>query len=119
MYEIIQNGGLGNGGLNFDAKNRRSSNSYDDMFKGFILGMDAYALGLIKAAALIEDGRIKDNLTARYSGYETGIGAQIKNSEIGLVELAAYADEKGSPKLPESGNQEGLQSIVNQVLFGN
>ncbi|MBD5075229.1 xylose isomerase, partial [Xanthomonas citri pv. citri] len=30
MYEILQNGGLGSGGLNFDAKVRRSSFEPDD-----------------------------------------------------------------------------------------
>ena len=32
-------------------KNRRPSNTPEDMFYAFISGMDAFALGLIKAAA--------------------------------------------------------------------
>ena len=56
MYEILKNGGLPVG-INFDSKNRRPSNTYEDMFHAFILGMDSFAYGLIKAAAMIEDGR--------------------------------------------------------------
>ena len=37
-----------------------SSYTKEDMVHAFILGMDTYALGLIKAAALIEDGRIDE-----------------------------------------------------------
>ncbi len=57
MLEILKAGGL-TGGLNFDAKNRRPSYTYEDMFHAFILGMDTWALGLINAAKLIEDGSI-------------------------------------------------------------
>ena len=31
----------------------------DNMFHAFIIGMDSFAFGLLKAAALIEDGRIE------------------------------------------------------------
>ena len=76
MYEILKAGGL-TGGLNFDAKNRRASYTPEDMFYGFILGMDTFALGLIKAAKLIEDGRIDAFVKERYASYNTGIGADI------------------------------------------
>ncbi|MDR0853204.1 MAG: xylose isomerase [Clostridiales Family XIII bacterium] len=118
MYEILKSGGFTNGGLNFDSKNRRPSTSYEDMFKAFILGMDAFALGLIKADALIEDGRVDKFVADRYAGFSEGIGAKIRSGETTLEELAAIAEEKGAPAPAESGNQEGLQSIVNQVLFG-
>lgn len=118
MYEIIKAGGLKNGGLNFDAKNRRPSYTHEDMFLGFILGMDAFALGLIKAAALIEDGRIDGFIKERYAGWSTGIGADIRAGKTTLAELAAYADKLGAPELPGSGKQEYLESVVNSVLFG-
>ena len=57
MYEVLKAGGL-TGGFNFDAKNRRPSYTHEDMFQGYILGMDTFAQGLICAAKLIEDGRI-------------------------------------------------------------
>ena len=105
------------GGFNFDAKNRRPSYTAEDMFHAFILGMDAFALGLIKAARLIEDGRIDQFIADRYASYNSGIGARIRSGETNLAELAAYAEEMGQPQLPGSGRQEYLESIVNQILY--
>ena len=116
MYEIIKAGGL-TGGLNFDAKNRRPSYTYEDMFHAFILGMDTFALGLLKAAKLIEDGRIDKFIEERYASFQTGIGAKIRAGETTLEELAAYAEAMGAPELPGSGRQEYLESVVNQIMF--
>ncbi len=116
MYEVIKAGGL-TGGFNFDAKNRRPSYTYEDMFEGYILGMDTFALGLIKAAELIEDGRIDSFVKNRYESYGSGIGARIRADETNLVELAQYAEKLGKPDMPGSGKQEYLESVVNNVLF--
>ncbi len=118
MYEVLKAGGLQNGGFNFDAKNRRPSYTHEDMFLGFILGMDTFALGLLKAAALIEDGRIDAFVKERYASYESGIGKKIVDGEASLAELAEHATKLGKPELPGSGKQEWLESVVNQVLFG-
>lgn len=117
MYEVLKAGGLKNGGFNFDAKNRRPSNTLEDMFIGFIEGMDTFALGLIKAAAIIEDGRIDEFVKNRYASYQTGIGADILSGKVGLKELSEYALKKERAELPESGRQEYLESIVNSILF--
>lgn len=116
MYEVIKAGGL-TGGFNFDAKNRRPSNTYEDMFEGYILGMDTFALGLIKAAEIIEDGRIDDFIKNKYSSFESGIGAKIVSGETSLEELAAYAENLGSVETPDSGKQERLEGILNSILF--
>ena len=116
MYEVLKAGGL-TGGFNFDSKNRRPSYTYEDMFHAFILGMDTFALGLIKAAELIEDGRIDEFIKNKYSSFEDGIGKKIRNNETSLEELAAIAGEMKAPKLPGSGRQEYLESVVNNVLF--
>lgn len=76
------------------------------------------ALGLLNAVKLIEDGRIDQFVKRRYASFDGGIGKKIVNGTATLEELAAYADQLGAPKLPSSGNQEGLQAIVNQVMFG-
>jgi xylose isomerase len=117
MYEVLKSGGL-TGGFNFDAKNRRSANTQEDMFYGYILGMDSFALGLIKAAELIEDGRIDSFISDRYSSYKSGIGAKIAAGETSLEELAGLAEKMGAPANPGSGRQEYLESIVNSVMFG-
>ena len=116
MYEVIKAGGL-TGGFNFDAKNRRPSNSFEDMFYGHILAMDTFALGLIKAAELIEDGRIDAFISEKYSSFNEGIGERILSGEATLEELCEYACQKRVTENPASGRQEYLQTIVNQILF--
>ena len=116
MYEVLKAGGL-TGGFNFDAKNRRPSNTYEDMFHGFILAMDTFALGLIKAAALIEDGRIEEFVKEKYQSFtNTEIGKKILSGTT-LEELAAYAENLGSTIEPQSGRQEYLESVINNVMF--
>jgi len=116
MYEVIKAGGL-SGGFNFDAKTRRPSNTFEDMFLGYILGMDTFALGLIKAAQIIEDGRLDTFVHEKYGSFSNGIGARIRNKDVTLEELSKYAIELKKPQLPESGKQEYLESILNQILF--
>ena len=117
MYEVLKNGGL-TGGVNFDAKNRRPSYTYEDMFYGFILGMDSFALGLIKAAKLIEEGTLDNFINERYESFESEIGKKIRSHTTSLKELSDYAEKMGAPKMPGSGRQEYLQSALNQTLFG-
>lgn len=116
MYEVLKAGGL-TGGFNFDAKNRRPSNAQEDIFHAFILGMDAFALGLLNAAKIIEDGRLDENIKERYASFYEGIGKTILDGTADLCSLAAHAHELGSVKSVKSGAQEKLQSIVNQILF--
>ncbi len=117
MYEVIKAGGL-TGGFNFDAKTRRPSNKYEDMFEAFILGMDAFALGLINAAKIIEDGRIDEFVKNKYASFTDGIGKKIVDGEATLQELSAYAENLGSTDIPCSGKQERLQGILNSIMFG-
>ena len=79
--------------------------------------VDSFALGLLKAAKIIEDGRIDNFIADRYASYNSGIGAKIRSGETTLEELAAYAEAMGAPALPGSGRQEYLESIVNSILF--
>ena len=116
MYEILKNGGLKRG-LNFDSKNRRPSYTYEDMFYAFILGMDTFALGLRKAAELIEDGRIDRFIEEKYSSFSKGIGKKIIDGDTNLEELAEYADKLGDAELPGSGRQEYLEGVLNNILF--
>lgn len=116
MYEILRAGGL-TGGFNFDAKTRRSSYTYEDMFKAYILGMDTFALGLTKAAAIIEDGRLDVFVRDRYASFGEGIGRKITERKTSLKELAAYADSLGRPALPSSGNEEGLEEMINAIMY--
>ncbi len=116
MYEVLKAGGV-TGGFNFDAKTRRPSYTHEDMFEAYILGMDSFALGLLNAAEMIEDGRIDSFVQSRYASFESGIGEKIVKGETTLEELAAYAEGMGAPELPGSGKQEYLEGIVNSILF--
>lgn len=116
MIEVLKNGGIAPGGLNFDSKVRRGSFEMVDLFYGYIAGMDTFARGLIIADKLITDG-VFDNFTKeRYASYEAGIGKQIINKEVGFEELEIYAlgleDIKNT-----SGRQELLENILNQYIY--
>ena len=117
MLEVLKNGGL-TGGFNFDAKCRRPSNTWEDVLEAYILGMDTFALGLIKASQIIEDGRLEKFIKDKYSSFNEGIGKKIVDNEVSLEDLADYACTKKTVATPQSGKQEHLESIVNQILFG-
>ena len=116
MYEIIKAGGFVNGGLNFDAKVRRGSFEFDDLVLGYIAGMDTFALALIKAYEIIDDGRIDEFIKERYSSYNSGIGKKIVEGKTSLEELEQYTINNGQVTM-ESGKQEYLESVLNNILF--
>lgn len=118
MYQIIKAGGFTTGGLNFDAKTRRGSNTAEDIMLAHIAAMDAYALGLKNAYKLIEDGRIDQFVKERYASYESGVGAAIVNGTATLESLWQYALSLEGEVRPASGRQEYLESVLNSVIFG-
>ena len=117
MYEVLKAGGFTNGGLNFDSKTRRGSNTYEDIFYAYIAGMDTFALGLRIADRLIKDGRIDEFVAERYASYNTGIGKRIIDGTATIEELEKYALDMGDVKTNISGRQEYLESVVNSVMF--
>lgn len=116
MYEVLKAGGFTNGGLNFDAKARRQSNTYDDIILSYISGMDAFALGLLKADEIIKDGRLDKFVEDRYSSYKSGIGKSIIDGNETLESLAKYAANLKDVQV-ESGRQEYLETVLNNILF--
>ena len=117
MYEVIKAGGFTKGGLNFDAKTRRGSNTPEDIFLAYIAGMDAFALGLKIADKMIRDGRIDKFVDERYASYKTGIGKKIVDGTATMAELEAYALEMGDVTTNISGKQEYLENIMNAIMF--
>ena len=115
MVEVLRMGGFTTGGLNFDAKCRRESFEPVDLFHAHIGGMDAFARGLKTAHALIEDGRIDQFVKARYSSYDSGIGAQIEAGTATLADCEAYILKNGEPTT-QSGRQEMLENIINEFI---
>ncbi len=112
MLIVLAQGGLGRGGLNFDAKLRRGSTDTLDMFYAHIGGMDAFARGLLIAQRIVDDGVLSDFVSQRYAGYEGGIGQKIMNGQTDFSELEAFVLEHGEPAL-KSGRQEYLENIIN------
>ena len=116
MYEILENGGIAPGGLNFDAKVRRESVDPVDRFRGHVAGMDAFAKGLEVANAIREDGAFQGVLDERYASYEAGIGAEISAGETNLEALAAHAQETPDVDV-ESGQEEKLKAVLNRYVL--
>ncbi|MDE6660270.1 MAG: xylose isomerase [Anaeroplasmataceae bacterium] len=115
MYEVLLNGGLGTGGLNFDAKVRRQSFTDEDLFISYIAGMDTFARGLRIAAKLLEDKVFENFKTERYASYKTGIGKKIADKKVTLEELSDYALAHDQIE-NASGRQEWLEAILNQYI---
>ncbi|WP_235537987.1 xylose isomerase, partial [Pelomonas sp. Root1217] len=88
LYHVIQAGGLGSGGLNFDAKVRRQSIDAEDLFHGHIGGMDVCAQALLIAEKMINDGRLKAAVDSRYAGWDAAAGQDILNGRRSLNDLA-------------------------------
>ncbi len=116
MYEILKNGGLDKGGLNFDAKPRRGSIDTDDMFYAHIAGMDSFARGLKVANKLIEDRVFEDILDERYSSFKDGIGLDIVAGRADFHGLEKYAMENKVIN-NRSGRQEKIKAILSQYLL--
>ena len=112
MMQIIRNGGLGNGGTNFDAKTRRNSTDLEDIFIAHIAAMDAMARALENAAALLEESPIQKMVAERYASFDEGLGKKFENGELTLEDVYAYGKEVNEPK-QTSGKQELYEAILN------
>ena len=112
MMQIIRNGGLGNGGTNFDAKTRRNSTDLEDIFIAHIAAMDAMARALENAAALLEESPICKMVAERYASFDEGLGKKFESGELTLEDVYAYGKEVNEPK-QTSGKQELYEAILN------
>lgn len=113
-YHILQAGGLGQGGTNFDAKLRRQSLDAQDLIAAHIGGMDICARGLKAAAAMIEDGGLEDALTKRYDGWDTPAAKAMLDSDLAAISQDVLA-RKIDPQ-PRSGRQEMLENYVSRFV---
>ncbi|MFE5429240.1 xylose isomerase [Peribacillus simplex] len=116
MYEILQNGGLGSGGLNFDAKVRRGSFEQEDLVYAHVAGMDAFARGLKVAHKLLEDRVLENIIDERYSSFKEGIGLEIVEGRANFHTLEQYALQNTNIT-NKSGRQERLKAILNQYIL--
>lgn len=112
MWEVLAEGQIGpHGGLNFDAKPRRTSFTAEDLFRSHIAGMDAFAAGLLVAAKMHEDKVIENLQAERYSSFDSGIGATVENGTASLASLEEYALDIPQSKLIEATKSDHLESV--------
>ena len=115
MLVILKQGGLGKGGVNFDAKVRRGSFDTEDLFHAHIGGMDAFARGLKTAQRIIDDGVLDKFIKTRYGSYQKGIGRKIMSGKASLADMEAYIHANGEPA-KTSGREEMLENVINGYI---
>ncbi len=115
MMVVLENGGLGTGGLNFDAKTRRESTDLEDMFIAHIGGMDSFARGLLIADKVLADPRVGEARFGRYRSFDSGEGRRFESGELSLQDLRDIAAAHGEPQ-QTSGKQELLENIINDHI---
>jgi xylose isomerase len=116
MLTVLGQGGLGRGGLNFDAKVRRDSFEPVDLFYAHIGAMDSFAHGLKIAAEIRKDGVLKEMTDKRYASWESGIGLQITEGAANFESLEKYMLEKGEVTPNVSGRQELFEAVLNRYI---
>ena len=115
MLEIIRYGGLGQGGMNFDAKVRRQSIDPIDQIEGHIGGLDTLARAFLCAAALYESGELERVVSERYAGWNGELGRAI-HAGASLDALAERVHGQGLSPQARSGRQERLENLVNRFV---
>ena len=115
MLVMLENGGIGKGGMNFDAKTRRSSTDLEDIFISHISSMDTLARSLLIADNILQKSDYLKLRKERYASFDSGNGAAYEKGELDLAALAALAEKIGEPK-QISGKQELFEAIINQYI---
>jgi len=115
MMVLLSEDGIGSGGMNFDAKTRRSSTDLEDIFIGHIHSMDSLARGLLIADKILKESNFLKLKYDRYSSFDIGQGDLFENGKLNLDQLTTIAKKTGEPE-NISGKQELFESLVNQFL---
>ncbi len=115
LLELVRAGGFTDGGFNFDAKVRRQSIDAVDLFHGHIGGVDTIAHALVKAATLIEDGKLDAFRSERYAGWQSELGRAVHAEGATLAGIADIAVERDLAPIRKSGRQEWCENLINRV----
>jgi xylose isomerase len=116
LYEVLKLGGIGEGGLNFDAKLRRQSIDPDDLVWAHATAMDLCARALLVAEKMLQDGALQRHVQARYQGWDGPRGRAILQGDTSLEALAREVEAEGLEPQPRSAQQERLEHLVNSYL---
>ena len=112
MYHVLIAGGLGKGGLNFDAKVRRQSIDPEDLVHAHVGAVDLCAHAFLQAVKLADEGRLAAAVRNRYSGWKTPENAAMLRGERSLDQIATRAEEANLDPKPRSGRQERLENLL-------
>ncbi len=115
LRTLLNQGGLGNGGFNFDAKLRRESTDLKDLFIAHIGGMDTLARGLLMAARIQEEGILDQMVQERYQSWKQDLGAKIEAGKTDFRELEKLTLAASEPP-SRSGRQEEYETLLNAYL---
>jgi len=115
MLVLVPAGGLGQGGINFDAKVRRSSTDLEDMVVAHIAGMDVFAQALVTADRILRESPYLAMRKDRYASYDSGEGARFEQGGLKLEDLVAAAAREGEPKMI-SGRQERYEQLLTMYI---
>ena len=115
MLVIQEAGGFKTGGINFDAKLRRSSTDLEDLFIAHIAGMDVFARSLVIADTMLKESDYKKMRTMRYASFDSGKGAEFEQGKLSMEDLRKFAIEHGEPK-QISGKQELYEQLINLYI---
>src|SRR5512138_930208 len=97
MLVILESGGFGGGGINFDAKIRRNSTDTEDIFIAHINGMDTFARALVIADKILKESDYLKLKKQRYESFDKGKGKDFEKGKLTLDKLRAVALEAGEP----------------------
>ncbi|HVU84551.1 MAG TPA: xylose isomerase, partial [Puia sp.] len=84
MLVILEAGGLGGGGVNFDAKTRRNSTDPEDLFLAHIGGMDTFARAVITADKILQHSPYRKFRKERYASFDSGKGKEYEEGRLTL-----------------------------------
>ena len=116
MMVFLKAGGLQGGGVNFDAKIRRNSTDFEDLFHAHIGGADTFARGLLVADKVLNDKNFTSFVQQRYASFDAGKGSHFEQGKLSLNDLYTLATANLEQIKPISGKQEFLENIINNHI---
>jgi xylose isomerase len=117
MYHVIAAGGIGKGGLNFDAKVRRQSFEPVDLIHAHVGAVDLCARAFLLAAKIIDDGRYAQMLNDHYAGWKTPQAQAMLRGELTLDQIAAATEASELNPTPRSGKQEQFENFLGRMIW--
>lgn len=115
MLIILKAGGFQGGGINFDAKTRRTSTDLEDLFLGHIGGIDVFARALLTADKILNESDWESLKSKRYGSFDVENGKAFEEGKLSLLDLDRIAKEIGEPE-QISGKQELYENIINNFI---